>query len=240
VKYAVISDVHSNLEALTCALEEIQKRRPDRIICLGDIVGYGANPSECLKLVRENSEEIIMGNHDQAVEDIELRDYFNDWACEAIEWTAGVLTNEEKRQIRDFPPVVIDQKHNVTWVHGSPYEPKEFHYLFRDADARPSFKILETNFCFFGHTHIPSLFGSKTHEARYLTAGSYQLAKEEHYLINPGSVGQPRDRNPRLGFALFDSDELTLEIVRLDYDNKKAAEKIRKAGLPAYLADRLL
>ena len=240
MKYAVISDVHSNLEALECALAEIQKRKVDQTICLGDVVGYGANPSECLKLVREHSAEIIMGNHDQAVEDIELRGYFNDWAREAIEWTAGILDVEGKKQIREFPPLVVDRKQNVTWAHGSPHEPEEFHYLFREEDVTPSFKILETNFCFFGHTHIPSLFASKTCEPRYLTAGSYQFAKGERYLINPGSVGQPRDRNPRLSFAVFDSQELTLEIVRLDYDNKKAAEKIRKAGLPAYLADRLL
>ena len=240
MKYAVISDVHSNLEALECVLTEIRRRKADQIICLGDVVGYGANPSECLKLVREASQEVIMGNHDRAVEDIKLRDYFNDWAREAIEWTAGILSNGEKKEIRKFPPVVIDRKQNVTWAHGSPYKPEEFHYLFSEADTKPSFKILETDFCFFGHTHIPSLFTSKTHEARYLTTGSYQLARGERYLINPGSVGQPRDRNPKLSFALFDSDQLTLEILRLDYDNKKAADKIRKAGLPAYLADRLL
>ncbi len=240
MKYAIISDVHSNLEALECAFAEIQKRKVDQIVCLGDVVGYGTNPSECLKSVRESSKEIIMGNHDQAIEDIELRNYFNDWAREAIEWTAGVLSAEEKKQIRNFLPLMIDQKRNITWAHGSPNEPEEFHYLFRETDVKPSFKILETDFCFFGHTHIPSLFARKTHEARYLTAGFYRLAKGERYLINPGSVGQPRDRDPRLSFALFDSDDLTLEVVRLDYDNKKAAEKIRKAGLPAYLADRLL
>ena len=240
MKYAVISDVHSNLEALGCALEEIKKQKVDQIICLGDVVGYGANPSECLKLICKASEEIIMGNHDRAIEDIELRGYFNDWAREAIEWTAGILTAAEKKQIRGFSPLVIDKKRNVTWAHGSVHEPEEFHYLFRDADAKPSFKALGTNFCFFGHTHIPSLFTEKAHEIRYLTAGSYQLMRGERYLINPGSVGQPRDRDPRLGFALFDSDRLTLEIIRLDYDNKKAAEKIRNAGLPAYLADRLL
>ena len=240
MKYAIISDVHSNLEALECSLTEIRKRKVDQIICLGDVVGYGANPSECLKLVCENSEEIVMGNHDQAIEDIKLRGYFNDWAREAIEWTAEILSAEEKKKIQEFPPLVIDRKRNVTWTHGSPNEPEEFHYLFREADTKPSFKILESDFCFFGHTHIPSLFASKTHEIRYLTAGSYQLTQGERYLINPGSTGQPRDRNPKLSFAFFDPDDLTLEIVRLDYDNRKAAEKIRKAGLPAYLADRLL
>ena len=240
MKYAIISDIHSNWEALERAYEEIEKKAVDEIVCLGDAVGYGANPSECLALICKVSSEIIMGNHDRAVEDVKLRDEFNDWAREAIEWTANVLNPEEKKQIRKFSPIVIDIERNITWTHGSAHEPDEFHYLFNEADVRHSFKVLETDFCFFGHTHIPSLFSKKSAEARYLTAGIYQLTKAERYLINPGSIGQPRDRNPRLGFAFFDSDRLTLEIVRLDYDNKKAADKIRKAGLPAYLADRLL
>ena len=238
--YAIVSDVHSNWEALERVVEEIKKRKPDQIICLGDVVGYGANPSECLKLICQMAHETVMGNHDRAVEDVELRTCFTDWARIAIEWTAGVLSANEKKQIRGFPPFVIDRKANLTWTHGSAHEPDEFHYLFRESDSRPSFKVLETDFCFFGHTHVPSLFSEKSCEARYLPEGSYQLSKGERYLINPGSLGQPRDRNPRLSFALFDSDQLICEIVRLDYDNRKAAGKIRKAGLPAYLADRLL
>ena len=240
MKYAIISDIHSNWEALERAYEEIQKKGVDQIVCLGDVVGYGANPSECLALIHEISSEIIMGNHDRAIEDVRLRDEFTDWAREAIEWTAGILSHEEKKQIREFAPIVINRRENVTWTHGSAHEPDEFHYLFSETDARHSFRVLETNVCFFGHTHIPSLFSAKSHEARYLTAGIYQLVEGERYLINPGSIGQPRDRNPKLGFALFDSDRLTLEIVRLDYDNRNAAENIRKAGLPAYLAERLL
>ena len=240
MKYAILSDIHSNLEALSGAIAEIDTRKVDHIICLGDVVGYGANPSECLRMVTNQTKEIIMGNHDQAVEDVELRNYFNDWAKTAIEWTAQKLTPEEKHKIRSFSPIVIDQKANVTWSHSSIHEPDEFHYLFQISDTDPSFKKLETSFGFFGHTHIPSLFSLKEKESRYLPAGKYQLSKNERYLINPGSVGQPRDRNPKLSFALFDSNELVLEIIRLDYDNRKAADKIRKAGLPAYLADRLL
>lgn len=237
--YAIFSDIHSNLEALSAALEEASKRSADEIICLGDVVGYGADPSECLKKIRESAEEIVMGNHDQAVEDLELRNHFSDWARIAIEWTANVLKPDEKKKIRAFTPIVIDPKKNVTWSHSSIHEPGQFHYLFQKQDTDPSFQKLKTRFGFFGHTHVPYLF-SKKGESRYLPAGSYQLEKEDQYLINPGSVGQPRDRNPKLSFALFDSDELTLEIVRLDYDNQKAAAKIRKAGLPHYLADRLL
>ena len=240
MKYAIISDIHSNLEALSRALEEIRKRKADQIICLGDVVGYGANPSESLRLVCEAASETVMGNHDQAIEDVPLRDDFSDLARIAIEWTASVLGQEDKKRIRDFSRVVIDRKHNVTWTHGSAYEPAAYHYLFCRSDANSSFRVLETDFCFFGHTHVPSLFSTQSEEGRYLTEGVYQLSKGEHYLINPGSVGQPRDRNPKLSFAFFDSDHRNLELVRLDYDNQKAAQKIRNAGLPAYLADRLL
>ena len=240
MKYAVVSDIHSNLEALEVTLAEIHKRNIDQIVCLGDVVGYGANPSECLKKITDQAEEIVMGNHDQAIEDVALRGYFNDWARVAIEWTAEVLNSEEKRKIKKFAPIVVDRKADVTWSHSSIHEPDEFHYLFQISDAEPSFKKLETRFGFFGHTHIPSLFGRKSKETRYLPAGQYQLSKDESYLINPGSVGQPRDRNSKLSFALFDSKELTLEIIRLDYDNQKAATKIRKAGLPEFFADRLL
>ena len=240
MKYAIISDIHSNLEALQTALAEIERQKIRQIVCLGDVVGYGANPSECLKQVTQKAEEIVMGNHDQAIENMGLRTHFNDWARVAIEWTDKQLKPEEKRQIRKFAPIIVDRKSKVTWSHSSIHEPDEFHYLFGYSDAEPSFQKLETRFGFFGHTHIPSLFSQKSKEARYLPAGEYQLAKDESYLINPGSVGQPRDQNSKLSFALFDSNALTLEIVRLDYDNQKAAGKIRKAGLPIYLADRLL
>lgn len=240
MRYAVISDVHSNWEAITRVLEEIRARNVDQIVCLGDVVGYGADPGAVLKLISQTADAIVMGNHDRAVEDVPLRDSFTDWARAAIEWTAGVLTESEKKIICDFIPMMIDREANVTWTHASAHEPEEYHYLFTRPDVEPSFKKLETDFCFFGHTHVPSLFSEHGREARYLPAGVYQLKKGERYLINPGSVGQPRDRNPKLGFAFFDSDELRLEIVRLDYDNQKAAEKIRKAGLPEYLAARLL
>ncbi|OGX06453.1 MAG: hypothetical protein A3G87_00870 [Omnitrophica bacterium RIFCSPLOWO2_12_FULL_50_11] len=240
MKYAIISDVHSNLEALERVLSEIKKANIDQVICLGDVVGYGANPSECLMLVREVAAQIIMGNHDQAIEDAALRNDFTPWAKEAIEWTASVLDEEDKRVIRDFPRIVIDRKAKITWTHGSVHEPGEFHYLFSSADAQPTFRALETDFCFFGHTHIPSLFTVRSGLARYLPAGSYRLPAGERYVLNPGSIGQPRDRSPKLSFAFFDSDDQTLEIVRLDYDNETAARKIRKAGLPAFLADRLL
>lgn len=240
MKYAIISDIHSNLEALGRALEEIKKRGVDKIVCLGDVVGYGANPSECLALVKENCSAFVMGNHDQAVDDLSLREHFIDWARSAIEWTSGILKTKDKSFIRTFSPLIIDSKADMTWAHGSVHEPNEFYYIFSGEDAVESFKKMKTSFGFFGHTHVPCLFSEKAKEQSYLPEGIYHLKKGERYLINPGSIGQPRDKNPDLGFALFNSGELTLEIIRLHYDNQKAATKIRKAGLPVYLAERLL
>ena len=237
--YAVVSDIHSNLEAFETVLAEIKRRKPDKIISPGDIVGYGANPSECLKLVSENCDEIVMGNHDQAIEDISLRDWFHKDARTAIEWTAGILSTEEKKLIQAWTRMVIDESNGVTIVHGSAHEPEEYHYVSGSEEALKSFPHFPTRVCFIGHTHVPSIFsdGGKT---SYLSAGLYQLNSKDRYVINSGSVGQPRDRNSMTSFALYDSAKLELEIVRLAYDNKTAAQKIRQAGLPAYLADRLL
>jgi predicted phosphodiesterase len=240
VKYAVISDLHSNLEALESALQEIGSRKIDHIICLGDVVGYGANPKECLSLIADVANEVVMGNHDQAIEDTGIRANLNPLAREAIEWTAGVLTNQEKKMIRNFKSIVVDKKNDVTWTHGEVFEPRAYTYIFHSSDAAPSFLSLETKVCFFGHTHIPALFSENSDEDRYLPEGLYSLKKGLRYMINPGSVGQPRDHDPKLSFAIFDSNALTIEVIRLQYDNKKTAQKIREAGLPHYFADRLL
>ena len=240
MKYAILSDIHSNLEALETALAHIKKNKVDQIISLGDVVGYGANPSECLAIVKQNCEVTIMGNHDQAVEDFGLRSWFNEYAREAIKWTGEVLKPQEKKIIRTFDSIIVDKKNNITWTHGSIHEPQEYHYLLNDYQVAASFKRLETKIGFFGHTHIPELFSLKSDEGRYLPEGTYQFGKGDRYLINPGSLGQPRDHNPKLSFAYFDTDQLMLEIIRLDYDNHKTAAKIKKAGLPAYLAERLL
>ena len=237
--YAIVSDIHSNLQAFTSVLFEIKKRTPDKIISPGDIVGYGANPSECLKLATEHCDEIVMGNHDQAVEDIKLREWFHPEAREAIEWTAGILSNGEKALIRAWTRLVMDEPEGITIAHGSPKEPEEYHYVFDSDEAIPVFRYFPTRICLIGHTHVPSLFSS-TGEAAYLKEGKHALDPKARYLINPGSVEQHRDKNPKTSFAFYDSEKFELEIVRLDYENQKAAEKIRKAGLPIFLAERLL
>lgn len=236
---AVVSDIHSNLEAFEAVLREIEKRKPDKIISPGDVVGYGADPGECLKLATQHCQEIVLGNHDEAVENITLRDDFNPDAREAVEWTAGVLSKEDQGIIRHWTRLVIDQENDVTLAHGSPYQPEEYYYVLGSYQARIAFPSFSTSVCFIGHTHVPALFSEKG-AASYLVSGRYSLRREDRYLINPGSVGQPRDRDKRASLAFYDSEKLELEIVRLDYDNWKAADKIKKAGLPAFLAERLL
>lgn len=236
---AVLADIHSNLEALTRVFAELKVLKPERILIPGDVVGYGADPHECLKLVSEMSDEIILGNHDEAVANVGLRNSFSLEAKIAIEWTAGILSDEDKKFFQTCPRVVIDGASGFTMVHGTPLEAEAYHYLFSPSSAEIAFRHFETPVCFVGHTHIPALH-SASGRAIHLEARRYKLERKERYIINPGSVGQPRDRNPQTSFALFDSEKFELEIVRLDYDNRKAAEKIRQAGLPRFLADRLL
>lgn len=238
MRYALFSDIHSNWEALETALEYLSKEKIDEYWVLGDCVGYGANPNECFCWVLENARVALMGNHEKAVLDVELRDWFNPDARRAIEWTADVLKKEYQNKIPRLNYLHITP--STTLAHGSPDEPEEFRYLFSFRDARSSFRSFETPICFVGHTHVPSLFTESAETATYLTPGNYRLKREERYIVNPGSVGQPRDRDPRLAFGIFDDEDWTFELVRLEYDNQKAASKIRKAGLPAFLADRLL
>ena len=238
MRFALFSDIHSNLEALETAVLYAKGRQIDRTLVLGDTVGYGANPNECFEWVLQNAAVSLAGNHEKAVLDVKLRERFNPMAHEAIVWTEEKMDAAFKQKIPDLPLIRIES--SMTLVHGSVNEPEEFHYLVNARDAEPSFKELSTPVCFAGHTHIPSCFCERAQSAVTLTPGVMTLEKGERYILNPGSVGQPRDRDPRLAFGIYDDEKRTFEIVRLSYDNVKAADKIRKAGLPRYLADRLV
>ena len=238
MRFAVLSDIHGNLEALETAVSFAKGRGIDRWMVLGDTVGYGAEPNACFEWVLQNASLCLMGNHEKAVVDHALRDWFNEWAREAIVWTAGIMDPALKKAIPDLPYVKIEN--DFTFAHGSPDNPEEFRYLVSFNDAVPSFRYLEKPVCFVGHTHVPCCFCEGKRSAEYLPPGMVNLEPGERYILNPGSVGQPRDRDPRLSFGIFDEGKRSFEIVRLTYDNVKAAGKIRKAGLPRYLADRLL
>lgn len=238
MRHAVLADIHSNWEALETALGHLKKQKIDEYWVLGDTIGYGANPNECFGWMIQNAQVALTGNHERAMVDPEILEWFNPAARTAAEWTAEALKPEYRQKIQELPFLHINLF--ATMAHGSPDDPREFRYLFSFDDARLSFHAFETPLCFVGHTHVPSIFSEASESVRYLPPGTYELERNERYILNPGSLGQPRDRDPRLACGIFDDRQWTFEIVRLEYDNQKAADKIRKAGLPAYLADRLL
>jgi diadenosine tetraphosphatase ApaH/serine/threonine PP2A family protein phosphatase len=238
MRYAIFADIHGNLEALETALEYVKKQRLSSFMILGDSIGYGANPNECLSWALQSGGLHVMGNHEAAVIHDKIFEKFTSSAREAIDWTGKRLKPELIAKIKGLPYLQIEG--SVTLAHGTLHSPEEFHYLFDESDAYKSFLALRTPFGFVGHSHVPSFFAEKAGAGGYLKEGVLKLRKNERYLLNPGSIGQPRDRDPRLSFGILDEDKLTFEIVRLPYDNKRASEKILAEGLPSSLAYRLL
>lgn len=230
MRLAIISDIHANLEALTAALEFIDRQKVDRIVCLGDIVGYGANPRECLRLVRERCQMIIIGNHDLAAVKPEKAEDFNTTARIAAHWTNGILSEEEKAYLARLPYTATLGE--IFFVHASPYEPEEFYYVLSTRDAIEAMRSFTQRLCFIGHSHVPGMFSEQSR----VTA----IDAKERYLINVGSVGQPRDGNPQLSFGLLDTEKWKYENIRLSYDVETAARKILAAGLPPVLGERLM
>ena len=230
MRIAVISDIHSNLEALQKALEIIAQRNIDEIVCLGDTVGYGANPNECLDLVRSKTPYILLGNHDEAALDPSIARSFNRHARDAAEWTALELTDANKEFLKTLPCEVT--LHDIYFVHSSPFEPSEWHYIITAADAEKNFPKFSSRICFIGHSHEPFVYCDD--------GWTEEVIPGKRYIINVGSIGQPRDHDPRLSFGIFDTGSGSYENIRAEYDVKTASEKIRKAGLPVLLAERIL
>ncbi|MDD5084588.1 MAG: metallophosphoesterase family protein [Candidatus Omnitrophica bacterium] len=238
MRIAIFSDVHGNLEALDEFAGWLDKHKIDRSFMLGDVIGYGADPLACHEKAKALANVSIKGNHEAALYSDEVLNEFTDWAREALVWTRDKVPPEVKDALSGLQLVYIEDK--FTFVHGSLARPEAFDYIMGIHDAWPTFRHLSTPICFIGHTHVPYISMESEQRGAYISAGRYPLKRNERYIINVGSVGQPRDRDPRLAFATFDTESYELELVRLVYDNKKSAEKIIKAGLPHYLAERLL
>jgi len=229
MRIAIISDIHSNLEALTTTFEVIQSEGVDEILCLGDIVGYGANPNECIELVQKRCSMNLLGNHDLAAVDLSAAEFFTSNARSAAEWTSEQLTEEHKEFLRKLPYTA--ERDELLFVHSSPFEPEEWHYIVSALDARGVFRHFTQQLCFVGHSHVPGV---------YAESGVKQnVVRGERFVINVGSVGQPRDGNPKLSFGILDTDRWEYKNVRKDYDVKHASKKILEAGLPQMLAERL-
>ena len=238
MKYAVLADIHSNLEALNAAADYLANANINHYLILGDLVGYAANPNECLDVISKLPAKIVIGNHDAAAMDLRQGEGFTDTAYEAIRWTHNCLEPRWHDFFGCLPFIHITPSY--TMAHAAIANPEAFDYLFYFDDALPSFRQMETPLGWIGHTHVPQIFMAKGKSGAYLNEGKYPLDRSEKYLINPGSVGQPRDRDTRLSFAVFDEEAYSLQIVRLSYDSRKTAQKIREAGLPESLAERLL
>lgn len=236
MRYAIFSDIHANLEALEAVLHDASEQRCTEFVCLGDIVGYNANPHECCARVQEIDCPIVKGNHDEQASLLESSRDFNELAEAAIEWTRDNLTNEDKRWLRDLR--LQRQVRDFTIVHATLDTPQQWGYVFNDLDAVASFTYQHTALCFFGHTHWPTAF-VRDDNVRRLGVGQVVLGAGKKYFINAGSVGQPRDRDWRAAYCILDCERHVVEQRRVKYDVQTAQKKIRAAGLPDRLADRL-
>ena len=233
--------MHGNWEAFETVLRRARRKRADAILVLGDLVGYGAAPNQVVEAVRGLGRmRIVRGNHDKVVGGVDAGTNFNASALQAALWTSRRLTVANHRFVRELPRGPIEVGPGLAICHGSPLD--EDTYVFSDLDAWEIFSRHPVPITFFGHTHIPSVFsldGSGIGVTALQGSGRLELDPKARYLINPGSIGQPRDRDPRAAFMTYDSDRRVLRWYRVSYPIARAQERIRAAGLPASLATRL-
>jgi predicted phosphodiesterase len=236
MRYAILGDIHGNLEALSAVREDIDAQSVDAILCLGDIVGYGADPEACVTVVREAGWLSVSGNHDHAAVgrlDISL---FNHYARASALWTAAQLSEASidfllaLRFTERLPGLVL--------THGSLVHPENYNYIQTIRDAEQNFRALDAPVCFCGHSHVPLTFFAAD-PISYTIDTEIRLDPEIPAVVNAGSVGQPRDEQPQASYAVYDEDARRVEIRRIDYDIDTAANKITAAGLPGVLAQRL-
>lgn len=230
MKYAIISDIHSNLEALEKAFAIIDDRGADEIVCLGDIVGYGADPNACVDLVRRRCSVVVLGNHDAAALDTSTAHDFNAIARKAALWTADQLQPDHAAFLSSLP--LTATREDMLFVHSSPQFPDAWEYIIDSGDAEAAFDYFTEKICFIGHSHVPGIFS--------LRGRAKNVSRDDRYIVNVGSIGQPRDGNPMLSFGIFNSSTWEYELIRSEYDIQSAVDKIFAAGLPQELGYRLL
>jgi len=237
LRYAIVSDVHGNLEALEATLRDAAVHA-DAVVCLGDIVGYGADPGACLEVVADRSLAITVGNHDRAATGGLELSWFNREARVAAEWTHAQLDDGCRRYLDALP--LLAEVGDALLVHASPDQPEEWNYLVSAEQGLAAFRAFDRRLCFVGHSHVPAVWSVGSSGPEFLPGVfALELAAGRRYLVNVGSVGQPRDRDPRASYALWDEERGTLSIRRVTYDVEVARRKIVAAGLPRFLGDRL-
>ena len=243
MKYLIVSDIHSNKEALTAVLSFVRRKPWDKVVFLGDLVGYGANPNQAVDMLRAVKKPFvgIRGNHDKVCSGIEDGELFNRIALEAAMWTRRKLTGSNLKWLTSLPrgPMVVDGSFAIS--HGTPID--EDAYIFGEIEALNVFRQTDYDVCFFGHSHFPVIFAltpdAITTVLTVAPSFRFTLRPGARYLINPGSVGQPRDGNPLASFAIFDPESRVVTIHRVSYQLEAAQQRILDAGLPRPLADRL-
>jgi predicted phosphodiesterase len=237
MRYGIFSDIHANLEALESVIAALRQESIDRFWCPGDVVGYGANPQECVERVKELPATTIAGNHDWAVLGKANLEYFNPLAKAAVCWTQEHIDKEGLKFLKNLPLVFEDEE--AMMVHGALPHPENFEYLTTVSAAREMFPLFQRNVCFIGHTHVPFIIKNHNGELAVEKDLKIKIEPDCQYIINVGSVGQPRDGNPQAAYCIFDSKLKTLAIERVEYDMATAQKKIIDAGLPGPLAQRL-
>lgn len=243
MRYLILSDMHGNYEALRAVLAHCRRKRFDRVLMLGDVVGYGAAPNQVIDALLDVRPPMdsIRGNHDKVVAGLDSGASFNHAALEAARWTAEKLQPRHLRYVRELPQGPVDVGPGIVICHGSPLD--EDAYVLTDLDAFEIFAVHESWLTFFGHTHVTSMFALDGGGVRVAAlrgdSGRIELDPDLRYLINPGSIGQPRDRDPRASYMTYDSERRVVRWYRIPYPIDKAQGRIRDAGLPGMLADRL-
>ncbi len=237
--YAIIADIHANLNAFEAVLDDIEGRGGvDELWCLGDIVGYGPDPHDCIELLRQYNHVCVAGNHDwAAIGKVSTAD-FNPDAALACQWTAGQLTERDRRYLEKLPTET--DKDSFKLVHGSPREPI-WEYVISTSIAHENFKFFRSPYCLVGHSHVPFVFreeGGSCTSSRLVDNVGLAVG-ESRLILNPGGVGQPRDGDPRASYAIYDSESRIVRLHRIPYDIIITQDRMMRKGLPVRLAVRL-
>ena len=235
--FAILGDIHANLDALEVVLADCRAQGVTDYMCTGDVVGYNARPHECLEIVRALGCPIVMGNHDHYVSSRQNLEDFNPNAAAVIEWTRKQLSVEEMYFLRDLP--FVTTRMGVTLVHSTMDCPEGFGYVFDPLQAEAHFVHQVTPLCFHGHTHCPMIYEKQIGAVYRIDAQDFKMPIGRKYFINVGSVGQPRDGDPRASYVIYDPKDRSVHFRRLEYDVAAAQAKVREAGLPERLAERL-
>lgn len=237
MKYAIIADIHANLEALNVVLEDIKAQGCTHVACLGDVVGYNANPKECMDIIRGMNIPVVKGNHDEYCSIETELEGFNPHAAEAINWTRDQLTPDDRQWLRDLKYMRLVG--GFTLVHATLDQPQRWGYVFDKLAAAASLTYQNTSVCFFGHTHVPLAFVKEGSAVKGGTYSKFKVEPGKKYFVNVGSVGQSRDGVAKATYVVYDMQEPSIELRRLDYDIPTTQKKILDAGLPPRLAERL-